>query len=830
MPRSRILSTPFLLLVGCPVPEFSHPEGPPRVVRFAATPGEATSGEAIEVSWEISGADEIDLFGVGAFHRSLPPLGSMTIVLESDPVDHVLEIEARNRAGVTRARTSVRVIERRPVSISRFDAVPLQARLGAPVEVAWETEHASRVVLRLGTGEIIDGDASKRGRRILRSDLDFSIEIRAEGHSGPAFARRTVRVRTDGPIIHRFQVTPEIVSPPRFALLEWHVERANDLLLTEIRSDGTSRTLFEGRVTAGAGSMLLDSAFGSRLLTIAASSPSGTVTDSTRLLVLPSADPEILEWSVSPSVTGPGGEILLRWATRFADAVELETGSTTPLPLTESGAMSYTAWASSDLVLRATRLPDGFARSAATHIDVDPNRPRLSVTASRDRVATGDTMTIAWSAERADLVSFATDSGRSILTTTTSSGTLVLSPTISESLAVHATNGFGTTSRSLAIAVAPRPTIEEWSGSGSLARIGRPVLCRWRTHDAIRGEIRSAVLPSALPLSGEIAAGRAEIVPQLAGDVSIVLRAEGTLFSSTAAFDLRVLAASSGAFEEEPNDDQATANGPYPGSMFAVRGVLDPGDRDFFAVRIPPRTRIRATTAPSSGCSFSVGVDAYEEDPITGLRGPLLSIPPDAGCAEIDPAELPASALLGGWIILALGRPVGLAPGIAVPYRLAVSFSPGTCGDGIVDRGEACDDGNGSSGDGCDTCLIEGLDDLEPNDRASDASPLSLDRPARGFLNDDDVDVYSLHIAADVSGPGSIALDPPSEGTACVVDTELGLSGPSGVEIDVRDADGLGCPRIEGIFLDAGPWLVTVAPGHGAVLPRRGEYRLRVSR
>ncbi len=36
----------------------------------------------------------------------------------------------------------------------------------------------------------------------------------------------------------------------------------------------------------------------------------------------------------------------------------------------------------------------------------------------------------------------------------------------------------------------------------------------------------------------------------------------------------------------------------------------------------------------------------------------------------------------------------------------------GFCGDGIVDEGEQCDDGNESNGDGCSTvCLIEGGDE-----------------------------------------------------------------------------------------------------------------------
>lgn len=73
---------------------------------------------------------------------------------------------------------------------------------------------------------------------------------------------------------------------------------------------------------------------------------------------------------------------------------------------------------------------------------------------------------------------------------------------------------------------------------------------------------------------------------------------------------------------------------------------------------------------------------------------------------------LPVEATTDHW--LASNRPQieylirnGIAGTLAFLTAAAESMPGTTCGDGMVQGGEACDDGNGSSGDGCSSCQVE---------------------------------------------------------------------------------------------------------------------------
>lgn len=70
------------------------------------------------------------------------------------------------------------------------------------------------------------------------------------------------------------------------------------------------------------------------------------------------------------------------------------------------------------------------------------------------------------------------------------------------------------------------------------------------------------------------------------------------------------------------------------------------------------------------------------------------------------------------------------------------------CGDGVKDFHESCDDGNNDSGDGCNaTCDKEGgATESEPNDSPAQAEPYG--GPESGALGTDDRDCYALEVAA----------------------------------------------------------------------------------
>lgn len=140
---------------------------------------------------------------------------------------------------------------------------------------------------------------------------------------------------------------------------------------------------------------------------------------------------------------------------------------------------------------------------------------------------------------------------------------------------------------------------------------------------------------------------------------------------------------------------------------------------------------------------------------------------------------------------------------------------PARCGDGTGDAGEACDDGNDYGGDGCDPlCVTEtGTPEAEPNDLPVVATVLEAGVPVAGGLPEADVDCWSVEVAdnawisARVTGPDG----------ACPPETVIRLYDPDGDEVDVAyPIATTECARLDPAtaerarFLDAGTWSVCV--------------------
>jgi cysteine-rich repeat protein len=92
-------------------------------------------------------------------------------------------------------------------------------------------------------------------------------------------------------------------------------------------------------------------------------------------------------------------------------------------------------------------------------------------------------------------------------------------------------------------------------------------------------------------------------------------------------------------------------------------------------------------------------------------------------------------------------------------YRLDVTFTPSVCGNGAVEAGEECDDGNIVAGDGCSAqCAFEsacaGLAEMEPN---TSTSPQMLPaacgtvRLTTATLPRGDTDYYQLSVPGDAT-------------------------------------------------------------------------------
>ncbi len=277
--------------------------------------------------------------------------------------------------------------------------------------------------------------------------------------------------------------------------------------------------------------------------------------------------------------------------------------------------------------------------------------------------------------------------------------------------------------------------------------------------------------------------------------------------------------------EVEPNSDRTDAmvHGPLAagqnGWSAAINGPTalptpGAGDQDYFMFTIPAgQTRsVRAEVSDgTTGCPF---------DSILELRSAtntVLVTDLDDGignCSLIDGVvDGPAQNLGEGTYYLVV-RHNSATSTVTAPYVLSLNLIAPGCGNRILEGGEACDDGNMNTGDGCDACAFEpgwGAE-TEPNgacasavdgtDNQCTAPEIDAGRASANILTFNALGVARVDgaitptgdddwYAVDVVTPGPLVLQTavPGSTTCGGIDTTIELFTALGVAPLVEDDD-----------------------------------------
>jgi cysteine-rich repeat protein len=189
--------------------------------------------------------------------------------------------------------------------------------------------------------------------------------------------------------------------------------------------------------------------------------------------------------------------------------------------------------------------------------------------------------------------------------------------------------------------------------------------------------------------------------------------------------------------EAEPNDTAAMAT-PVTGG---ATGELTANDLDFYSITVPADGNVFAETSDgNTPCTTDTIVELYDTDGTTVITGS------DDGagigtCSRIDPRTNPDAAnLAAGTYYVVVSGATGTVTG---NYTLSLVVGGPSCGNGIQEGTEQCDDGNTAGGDGCSAvCEVIFADTL--------SGPLPLDGTYSGVINPaSDFDSYQVIMPAE---------------------------------------------------------------------------------
>jgi cysteine-rich repeat protein len=768
-----------------PVPAASEPV----IESFAASSSSVGAGATVTLTWKVSGATPFTVAVSATPGGSLVGAGMPEGSVQSAPLTGprtVFTLTARSgRLTAQREVTVTSETSNRQLRIETFAANPTRARLGDEVELRWETVGADRVrVLDGPTERFASAEQVERGSvrlPLTRAEQTFTLEASREGVS----VSKPVTVAAElPPELRAFRASPSVfTSASATVSVAWSARGR-----TTLTAGGLPVARFPGTETGTVGVMVTDSTE----LVLVVSSAGETLSARRRVVRgVDESEPNDLVRDADDlrSAGGArgtfGGERdldLYRLAVPPGGSVRAELsddeGRCEPFAvLTLLDANGRALGRKSGRCPSIDPAVDGFAAELAG----GPHYVQVSAFGSGAyglavqvlEGGCGNRVLEAGRGEQCDDGNAAAADGCSVSCRLELAGTVDPATGPAEGQIQLTLGDSNASARLIALELTePGMSITAETSTGDGCAFPTELTLLRRPSQERLGQKRGAgacarLVPAEDAFAADLPAGRYLLA---------VRSASGPGGASTVTVRIQRPACGNGIRElsrTEECDDGNDAGGDGCDAACRVEasgtveglgreqtfsgGLRGPRDLAYYRVVLPDAGYIRAETGvPSVGtCTAGAGdtVLTLTDANLARLGGDDDSA--DDVCSRIDPRTAAYARVPAGTYFVRVQSFAGAA---SIPaYQVRIRTDAPSCGNGIVDPNEACDDGNTASGDRCSaTCTLDvrTFAESEPNNSVATADSSGATRGGgrvtlAGSLTDaGDRDYYSLLVTA----------------------------------------------------------------------------------
>ena len=758
---------------------------PPSVTSFAATPDTLIEGESSTLAWQVTGTEPVTIVITDGDGTEITSSTNLTGTMMVTPVaTTTYTLVATNSAGSDMAMESITVNPPMGARVVDFSAEPTDIAPGQSSVLSWTVENADRVVVTSG-GMTLSDSTALTGSLTVMPMMTTAYELTAFNANGNANGAETITVTPIQPIIDSFTATPDLVAAGDVAVLAWQVSMTEQVL---IRQGATVLTT----TTASSGSVMATVPAGNATFTLEATNPGASETATVEVRGLQA--PMISVFTASPQQSGTTVTATIAWQVSDVTTLTLTAngtavggfpGVTTSTVVDAQGSLPITVTETTEFVLTATNFAGSSNASQTVSI------VQLPVVETEPNDSFGSANTVAIGAMNTATVQGAISAG-------TDEDWYAVAVPAGASIYAETNDGMGGCNFDTILSL--------------YAPDGTTQLARNDDRDGANNRC-SLIDPTDLSGAAGLAAGtyflRVEsfdtntgnytldirVIPAQCGNGILELAAgEQCDDSSTMAMD-----GCSATCQLEPEN---TYTGPSLAMTFS--DAIDPAtDYDVVRLTVTSTSFLSADTFTQTASRACASADTlltlYADDGVTVIGEDDAD--GVASCSRIEPTD--SFALLGPgnyWLVLREDGADAVIPNIDLSVRLATI---NTCGNGVREGAEECDDANIAAGDGCDaTCMIEYEGRYTaPGATATVAASIAAAGQIDSFL----ITVTSTSFVTMES------FDNAANQTCATIDTVFTLRDSMGATVATNDDGGVGlCSRISNLSLAPGTYRLDV--------------------